>query len=157
METIFINLWKSWGLDPSFSLKFHPLCSFFQTFLFPLSKHPLPSSFGRLPPCTCPLNNPFDSCTHLGHTSLQFQDLFWWFCVGRSGDIYNPKAHGKAQPGHESLESALPLYRSLLFYCQPWLPFKQLQQLTCSKLKSHLTQEECTYHRQHPQIPCHIQ
>lgn len=30
-------------------------------------------------PWTCPLGNPFVSCTDLGQISLQLPALFWWF------------------------------------------------------------------------------
>lgn len=87
-------------------------------------------------PWTCPLGNPFISCTHLGHTSLQLQTLFWWFFVGRSGDMYNSKTHGKAQPGLESLEIVNRAGIVCAVGTQPWLSLKGLQQLTCSHLGS---------------------
>lgn len=81
MQTIFINLRESQCFDPSFENS--PTLLALPDLFVPS----LPSSFCRLSPCTGPLNNPFISCMHLGHTSLQFQNLFWWLCVGRNGMV----------------------------------------------------------------------
>lgn len=87
MGTISINLWKSQGLNPLFSLKFHSLCSFFQTFLFPLSKLPLPSSFCRLPPAhillTIPLSPAHTWATHAFSSKIYSAASVWKFITQR--------------------------------------------------------------------------